>query len=212
MSWKYFITEFGNDPLNNIGQLRKKYPNHSYMRGIHKDVKGIYVIKDTKEKDYGEKYELDDGSFFWNPSAENTKKILDDLPSYKTEPEERIQVKLAIGGRILDIYPASVIPRVAIFSKRKASVSQSDDIYTRSDEYGAKAYELYDLAKKSESMRLDDPLFVSFVEMALKRSYTLPVEVWDALGVITYSDYDNIFSAAMGIDPHAEKGEQLKKT
>jgi hypothetical protein len=198
--FKYFTTRFGTSIETNIKKLRKEFPGMSFTTGMRKDVRGIFCLNDTESRDYGEHWETSNGDLFFPPNEENKKKILGDLATYKTTFAERIPVKLAAADITLDIFPASAIPSKVMFSKRMPKVENEDSPYNTSDEYGKKAYELYFASRNGEELRFDDPRFKDFVMMVLNRSYKLPVEMWDALEIISLGDFDPIFAAGCGID------------
>lgn len=205
--FKYFTTRFGTSIETNIKKLRKEFSNMSFTTGMRKDVRGIYCLNDLESRDYGEHWETPNGDLFFPPNEENKKKILGALATYKTDFAERIPVKLAAAPITLDIFPASAIPQKVMFSKRMPKAENEDSPYNTSDEYGKKAYELYFASRNGEELRFDDPRFKDFVMMVLSRSYKLPVEMWDALEIISLGDFDPLFAAGCGINY-----ELLKKT
>lgn len=202
--FKYFTTRFGTDPITTLMELRKEFPTMQFRSGVRKGTKGIWVIKDVEFKDeYGTPWETDKGDFFYPPHQSFLNKIKETLSDYKTDVFERLPVKLRC-GIILDIFPASCIPRKALFSRRmKKQELTEEEIYNKAHPYGAKAYELYFRSLTNKEIKLDDDQFVDFVLSALKESYTLPTEIWDALEIITLQDYDSIFAAGMGIPDEA---------
>ena len=192
---KYFSTRFGPDPIIRLDDLRKEFPGFSYKSGMRKGVKGIWIISDIEYKDsYGEPWECDNHDWYYPPNAEGIQNILNNLQQYQTDFPERTAIKLAC-GLSLNIYPASAIPRKALFSKR----IQDDDVFNRKHEYGAAAYDLYFRAIKDPNILINDPQFVGFIKLALKYSYNILPELWDALEILTYSDYDKLFAAAVGV-------------
>jgi hypothetical protein len=176
---------------------------------MRKDVRGIYVIKDVEDKGpYGDAWELENGDYFYPPSQENCELIKANLSKYKTDFQERITVKLTCNKIELELFPASAIPQKVFFSRRVVTHKEDEDSpYNTSDEYGKLAYELYFKSRKGESLLLTDPIFQKFVRLVLIRSYSFPIELWDALEIITLNDYDAIFAAGVGLNY-----EELKKT
>jgi hypothetical protein len=199
--FKYFTTRFGTSIETNIKALRKEFPGMSFTTGMRKDQRGIYCLKDMETREYGDSWETPQGDTFFAPNEANKKKIIETLATYKTDPEERIQVKLVASKITLDIFPASAIPQKVMFSRKmpKAEVAE-DNPYNTTDEYGKAAYELYFSSRSGETLRFDDDKFQKFVMMTLTRSYKLPVEMWDALELISMGDFDPLFAAGCGIN------------
>lgn len=193
---KYFTTRYGRDPVAKIDELRKEFPKCHFLGGVHKDSKGIFVIKDLECKQYGEKWQLDNGDFFFSASDAKLEEIRNDISKYKTEYQERIKVAL-ICGKELEIYPASALPRKVYFSKK---IIKQDSPYDTTVDYGLAAYKLFDRTQKDDKLMLDDPQMIEFVKMALKYSYTIPEPLWDSLQLVSFGDFDKIFAAAMGMD------------
>lgn len=206
--FKYHTTRFGDNIESNIKALRKEFPGMSFCRGMRKDKKGIFCLYDLESREYGDTWVTPSGDDFFAPTDSNKKLIIDKLASFKTDYEDRIAVKLCAAKVTLDIFPASAIPQKVMFSKRMPKVETNEDNpYNTSDEYGKMAYELYFASRNGETLKFDDEKFQKFVMMTLTRSYKLPVEVWDALELISYGDFDPLFAAGCGINY-----ELLKKT
>lgn len=192
---KYHTTRFGVDKEVVLDALRKEFPGYFFFNGVYKDSKGIFCCYSQVLKDYGEKFQLENGDWFFGPSAKNIESLK--FTDHETDPSERIDVKL-VNGKTLRIYPATALPRQVLFGKRRKSDSTASPFNT-DIAYGKAAYELYFRSSKNEQILLDDPQMIQFVEMALRESYKLPSEFWDSIRYITTTDIDKIFSAAMGM-------------
>lgn len=195
--YKYFTTRFGVNAIEKIKELRKEFPGCSYAAGVSKDKKGIFAFASTDIKDYGDKWELENGDTFWAPTAPRIEEVRNNLGKYLSDWQDRIPIKLMC-GKELSIFPASAIPKKIIFTRRKAPVS--DTPFDQTIPYGSLAYQMYDRSQKNESIKLDDPLMMELISMALSYSYTLPAPMWDALDMVSYSDIDKLFAAALGMD------------
>lgn len=193
--YKYHTTRFGTDAVEKLEELRKEFPSCHFARGIYKGKQGIYAFKSQDIKEYGDKWELDNGDVFFAPSPEQLQLLKTNLSQYKTEWTERLKVIL-MNGLVLEIFPASAIPKKVYFTKKVQSL---DSPYQTDIPYGKLAYEMYDLSQQEKHMMLDDPRMVHFIKVALFNSYTLPEPLWDVLG-IGFGDFDKIFAAAMGMD------------
>lgn len=197
--YKSFTTRFGVVPIAKLTELRLAFPGCNFARGMHKGTRGIYAFS-TKTKEYGESFELENGDFFWNPTPSNLQKIKDTLDTFKTPWVDRIAIKLKTGQSI-EIYPASAIPQKVMLSLRKKQTKEEEaSAYNKSILYGKMAFDLYFKSQKQEDIRFDEEYFQSFIRQALIESYTLPIEIWDAMEVICVGDFDPIFCAAMGYD------------
>lgn len=198
--FKKHTTRFGTDPIDRIEELRKEFPNSQFVPGMWKQTKGIFVLHDLETRTYGEHYELDNGDTFWSPSDLNILKIRDSLSSFKTAWTDRIKVKLKTGLTI-EVYPASAIPKKVMLSLRKKQTEEEKETpYNKNMKYGRMAYDFFFRSQRDEEIRFDSDDFQNFVRQALVESYTLPIEVWDSLEVISMGDFDPIYAAAMGYD------------
>lgn len=202
---KYFTTRFGTNPEINeqLLKLRQAFPGFYYSAGKRKDASGIYVIKDLKTKEYAEPITIEGGDLYWGPVAQPLT-----ISKFKSNYQERINVTLSCGLEI-EIFPASCEPKKVLLSQRKLQVTE--EVYNKSSEYGMLAFKLFERAQVPDAkISLSDPEYLDFVAKSLEISYTLPSLFWD--DVITTSDLDSIFSAAMGIDPKEMKSEVQKKS
>lgn len=196
MKHKYFTKRYGTDAVAKLVELRKDFPEHHFVAGIHKGERGIFCLGDRDNREYGEKVELDNGDFFFPPTDANLKLVRDNLNSYKTKWEERLKVTL-LSGVDLFIFPASALPKKVYFTQKKKNNTSTYDDTT---EYGKAAYLIYDRTQREESMKLDDPQIVEFIMMGLSYSYKLPKDYWDCLGIISLGDFDKLFAAMLGAD------------
>ena len=205
--FKYHTTRFGTDAVSKIEQLRKEYPGCHFAAGVYKDKKGIFAFASPDIKDYGEKWELENGDTFFAPTDSRIQEIKNNISNYPTEWIDRIKIKL-INGKDLEIFPASALPKKVYFTKKTI---KQDTPYDQTLLYGKLAYDLFDRTQKDDKILLDDPQMVEFVKMALKYSYTLPEPLWDALQLVSFGDFDKIFAAAMGMNWEYLQ-EEIKKS
>jgi hypothetical protein len=196
--FKLFTTRFGTNNLNKIQELRKEFPGMSFASGNHKGTSGIWCLQDTVNRQYGEKFEMDNGDIFFLPTSEKLQEIKDNLSKFKTLMIDRIPVKLKCGVTI-EIYPASAIPQKVMLSlRRKQTKVEEESAYNKSVAYGRMAFDHYFKSQNNEEVRFDSEEFQNFMRQALIESYTLPIEIWDAMELICLGDFDPIFCAAMG--------------
>jgi hypothetical protein len=195
--FKFHITRFGYvEPETILDTLRKEFPNMRFCKGVYKDKRGIFALHDQDTRIYGEKEELDNGDVFFPPSPENCEKIKSNLKSFETEFSDRIPVTLSC-GKVLNIFPASCQPKQFLFNKKK----KDDSPYNKTTTYGFAAYDTFlKLQSKEVNMVIGDPMHTNIVMLALKESYTLPIEIWDSLNMISEADSDKIFIAGLGMD------------
>jgi hypothetical protein len=198
MTYKSFTKRHGTDCISVIEKLRKEFPGCKFAAGIYKDTRGIFCFS-SDVKEYGEHFLLENGDTFWLPTQENLKLIKSNLSNFKTEWTDRVAVKLKCGVT-LEIYPASAVPRLVMLSLRKKATKEitGDNPYSASNSYGRMAYEFYFKSQKNEEIRFDSEEFQNFIRQALTESYTLPIDVIDALQIISVGDFDHLFAAAMG--------------
>ena len=211
--YKLFTTRFGNNNIDRISDLRKAFPGMSFAAGNHKGQKGIWCLKDTVNRLYGEKFEMENGDFFFQPTQEKLDEIKATFSNFKTPFVDRIKVKLKVGVT-LEIYPASAIPKKVMLSLRKKQTKEEDESpYNKSHNYGRMAYDFFMKSQRDEEIRFDDSNFQDFIRMSLTESYNLPIEIFDALEVISIGDFDALFAAAMGYDfDHLQKELPLSNT
>lgn len=197
--YKYFTTRYTNilDDAQKTA-LKKEFPGMHFTQGMHKDRRGVFVTSTKEKVEYGERFELPNGDVFFPPKSFEGFNPLE----YETPLEDRIEVSL-MNGEKLRIFPASAIPKRALFRKR---MGQEGELYNRSNPYGCIAYDFYFMPdEKKKNLKLEDPEVVNFVEAALKASYTLPIEMWDAMGWLCEGDYDPIILAALGYKLELQK-------
>lgn len=197
--YKFFTSRYGRSIEDNILKLRKDFPNMQFIPGINKDIKGIWCLKDTTTREYGEKVELENGDVLSLPTEENIQKIIDDLKKYESNQTIRIPIEL-VSGTTVSIFPASAIPKKAILSLRTKVVQEEELPYNTKHEYGKIAYKLYLRSQKNEDLKSSDPDLGLLIKLAFENSYNLPIEVIDSLGIVSIQDYDKLFAASMGYD------------
>lgn len=203
--YKYFTKRFGIDPTESVSKLRLEFPRCSFSAGKYKGDSGIYVLYDRETKIYGESYVLENGDVFWNPSEENVETIKANLSSYKKPKNITIPVELHSGVTV-DIFPASAIPR-QVFLGRANVIDDSTSVYNKNNPYGVQAFELFEASRNSEEILVDDPRILKLIRLGLMNSYTLPIEVFDALSMISLGDLDNLFAACLGFNDEFLKKE-----
>jgi hypothetical protein len=206
--YKTFTTRFGTDAISKIKELRSNFPGCSFAVGMWKGSKGIFCFSsDTRE--YGEHWTLGNTDEFWSPNKDNIEFIRKNLSNYHTEWQDRITIKLTC-GKELQIFPASALPKKVMFTRKQP---QATDVpFDQTIDYGRLAYKMYDRSQSNEQIKLDDPMMLELVSMALHYSYTFPEALWDALDLISFNDIDKIFAAAMGMDWEFLQNEVKKST
>lgn len=199
MNYKYFTARYTNilDDKERAA-LKKEFPGMNFTAGMHKDRRGVFVTTTKEKVEYGERFELHNGDIFFPPKSFEGF----NPDNYLTPHEERIEIVL-MNGEKLRIFPASAIPKRALFRKR---MGEEGEAYNRSNPYGCLAYDFFYMPEeKKKVLKLDSPEIVNLVEAALKASYSLPIEMWDALGWLCEGDYDPIVLAALGYKLEIQK-------
>lgn len=197
--FKTFTTRYGTDAVDKIEQLRVAFPGCKFAAGMSKGTKGIFAFS-SDIKEYGEHFALENGDEFWLPTAANLLVIRESLPKHKTQAVDRVAVKLK-KNITLDIFPASAIPKVALLGTRRNRVQTTEEAaYDKNNKYGLMAYQFYQKSIKDEDIRFDNDEFQNFIRQALVESYTLPIDIFDALEIISLADFEGLFAAAMGYD------------
>lgn len=213
-NYKYFIS--GVNAANDIEKLRKMFPEHYFMDGKHKDKSGVYVLTDTKNKEYGERKQSclkkrfvtqkllkeDQEIVFWTPACSTDEFNVDSYFINRTPiPYVKIELK---NGKKLKINPAAGEPRQLIFGEEPVEETIPFAVlFSRATEYGRLGYSLI---YKEEEMKdkggilTNDPDVLRFVELAITNSYKLPQDVWNWLGWISFNDIVKIYQAGMGAD------------
>lgn len=211
MCWKFFIPNLDN--VRDLDALRTLLPNHLYLSGVFKNVKGTFAFPERwgipAIPSFAEKRESVefDGAFFWGPLYPTDVKY----EEFETETDLRIPVKLSSGVKI-SIVPATAMPRKMLLGKRRIKAEDRDEKYihaknfNRDNEYGKLAYELITLFNESE-IDLEDPRLAELIELGLKKSYNLPLDVISDVIPLDQLDINLLFFCCMGADETA-----LKKT
>jgi hypothetical protein len=196
--FKYFTTAY-KDPINQIKELRKAFPNMYFFKGRYKDLEGVYCASSPDNKEYGEVVELNNNTtqFFWGPKDIQT--ALNSLKEYQTGSLLKIPVK-ALETTELLITPATAIPKKVVFGNRKSTD-------TKEVKYAQLAFEVFSKIENKEQILLHDENIIELVKEALKASYKLPIDVFDSLAIIDEEVLERIVLAALGIDD-----DTLKKT
>lgn len=167
----------------------------TWRKGVHKDAKGVYGIKDLEYKGgYGTATKPVDGLVY--QATVEREHLAETLEPYQTPSPLRIPVVIRAGVRLL-ISPATAEPQDFLFF---GDDQGEPEMFRRNTDYGRAAWALLERHNKEEGevVLQNDPLVVNLAKMALKHSYTLPLPVWDALQVLTLDDIDLISLAAMG--------------
>lgn len=176
---------------------RFKHLKLSWRKGVHKDKKGVFGIHDVGyEGGYGPATGEIDGLIYQaTRNPEIAKTYLDHM---RTPHPLRIAVKLRC-GIIVEIMPAQGEPQDFLFF----GGDQDPDPISRVTDYGKAAWALIERQdqrnENSEPVYKNDPVVVALALRALSASYTLPAPVWDAMGLFTLDDIDDIATAALGV-------------
>lgn len=210
---KYFTTRFNHINLmsDDISPLKNEFPNFYFKNGMRKNEKGIYAIFDLDNLTYDAPLELDNGDFFYPPTKENKEKLIKNLSNYKTDKEERINIKL-ISGSIIEIVPASAIPKQIYFGSRIKNKENDNNPFSKATEYSKMAYKLYEISSQNKINEINDEEFLKFIELALIESYKIPTDLFNCLELVSYQDLQNIFYGAMGIVLTEEDKKKLTLT
>jgi len=215
-NWKYFIS--GLDSTNDIVKLRQIFKGKNYyLNGHLKGAKGVYVLKNLKDKEYGEKKSSRLGQFhikngllseknevtFWSPSCDRG---VYDYSQYEIDTKRPKIVVTLDNDKVIKINPAAGEPKEMIFGgdyeEERLPIAS---LYSKSSEYGSLAYELIyledELAHEGGIMT-NDKRVLKLVELALINSYDLPQDMLNWLSIISHRDIIAIYKAAMGASEH----------
>lgn len=202
--WKY-IYKSDKDIQSELNFLRKKFntehKEYYFKAGKHKGDNVIFVLNDLTTKVYGEPIiskQHKDCMFY--PPTDDTKIDLEQYEIHKNRREYKIKVDL-VDGHSLYIIPASLEPKRVVFDLDE--VEEEDNPYSTATEYGRLAYSLYDEAKKGDSLPI--AMLKKLVILSLMKSYNIPIDIWNWLGIVSAQDFDPIAAAAMGISPELTK-------
>jgi len=195
MAWKFFKPT-NDDVLSNIDKLTKEFGPYQFKNVQYNGKQGILVLKDAitkfiKYNDPISSLQFEGVLYFgvsepdkYDWSTDENKDISD---------EWKIPVRL-LNNKIIKIVPATLEPRKMTFGR----IPQvSNNPYSQVSEYGKIAFNIFN---KYDGKEIDwsDNQIPLFVQLSLQKSYHLPLDVWNDLGVITNQDIGNIFFAAMG--------------
>lgn len=180
--------------IDEIKKLKKKYGD---IYKFLEDEDGIYAdfnFKKDKESKTAGKYRYNPPMREWLHLARREEGAASAIP-----------VRLVSGDELM-IIPAIALPRRIYFSSGKIS----EELYPRGTEYGRLAYEIYDVLAAGGDIPAQDEKIIKLIGAALKQSYYIPLEIWEAEEVISITDLQLLAGAALGI-PASSLREQLKK-
>lgn len=202
--WKY-IYKTDKSVESQLDFLRKKFntehKQYYFKSGKSKGDDVVFVLNDLVNKVYGEPTQSKqhkDCIFY--PPKEDTIIDLEQHEVHKSKREFKVKVDTS-DGKTLYIIPATLEPKRVVFDLDEAE--EEENPYSTATEYGRLAYTLYDAAKAHQELPL--AALKKIVILALLKSYTIPVDLWNWLGIVSVQDFDNIAAAAMGISPELTK-------
>lgn len=211
--YKYFISKL--DAQRDIVKLRKLFPNHYYKDGMKKDTKGVFIIRETKNREYGEQRNSvlrnklvkegllteDQHVTFWAPSCSKDEF---DYSKYEIDTgRPKISVTLT-NGKVVNINPAAGEPKEMIFGgDYEEERIQMASLYSRATEYGELAYQLIyaeDEVQEQGGLLSNDKRLLKLIELAMVNSYSLPLDMFNWLNLVSQNDVGLLYKAAMGAD------------
>lgn len=207
--YKYIETELINIPkgFSEVGQksdleaLRKKYPGMKYLVGKNKDKTVVFVLKDITTKEYAEPIESEEypGVAFYAPKEipNDIQKFLDENKVNADIDERKVQVTLPNGIKLV-IIPATLEPKKVLLSMTKP-VSIKGDNFFGTSQYGMLAYKIYNEVKEKGGIEVSSDDCVKLISLALRKSYNIPIDVWNWLEIVGSESLDPLLSAACGV-------------
>jgi hypothetical protein len=196
------ISEINPYAKNDLDKLRKKYPGMHFKAGKYKDKQVTFILKDLTTKEYGNPIESDDypGSLFY-PPKDKPKDIQAFLDSHSTNPDiNDRKIKVTLPNEIrLTLSPATLEPRKVLLSLTKPLSIKQDNPYGDS-EYGLLAYSLYQKTQETKNLEIESPEAAKLISLCLKKSYNLPIDMWNYLEVIGVESLYEILVSAMGFN------------
>lgn len=181
------------DDAETLIGLREKYPGCYFKTGMQKDQITLFVLCDLTTREYGTPKKLPDGTSFYPPKNLDTFS-LDTYENSKDLREFKVEVKL-ISGRKIWVKPATLEPQT--YSLLSDEVETE---YSQATEYGRLAYSLFDDISKDKNIKLNDERIKKFIKLLVSSSYSIPIVVFDNLGLISMNDIMNLISAGLGIN------------
>ena len=196
-----FVKDTNKTIEQELPDLKKNFPGFYFKSGKYKDKDVIFILNDLTTREYlspQDSVEFPGFLFFGPKHIENKQEFLNSKKVVPEIDERKIKVKLP-NGIDLVIFPASLEPKKVILSLTAVKTKTSDNPYGDS-EYGKLAYEVYAFAKEKKEVGFCDPRVIRLICLALKRSYNIPVDVWNSLELIGEESLDPILCAALGIN------------
>lgn len=202
--YKWIEFTDNNDIESRLIELRKKYntPYKTYFfkKGFYKDKSCIFILNDLSTKSYSPNISQSKqfkGNLFFGPEFET--KISD----YEVAPHQKewkIKVSLVTGHDIF-IIPATLEPKKVIFDFDEAEATEDTSIYSLATEYGRLAYSIFSDFESKKNVALTDKRVLKFIMMGLCKSYSMPIDLINHLGIVSEQDLDPLLSACLGISP-----------
>lgn len=204
MSYK-FVYPCNLNAENDIVHLRNKFntktKQYYFKTGNYKGSPCIFVLNNLSTKTYAEPVPSKQfkGCLFFPPLEEIN---IDDFELFKDKRDLKIKVSL-VNGKELYIVPATMMPRKVIFDFNDDEGTKEDvsSPYSLSEEYGQLSYKLFQDLENKVNIELTSPLVKKLVMLALQKSYNLPIDVINHIGIISSQDLDPLLSSALGINP-----------
>jgi hypothetical protein len=208
--WKYIEYNLTNVPRtleeangkNDLPALRKKYPGMNFKAGKYKDKSVTFVLKDLTTKEYSDPIDSEEypGVTFFAPKAIPTdiQVFLDEHKINKEIDERKILVTLPSGIKLV-ITPATLEPKKVLLSITKPSATIRGENFYGTTEYGLLAYKVYSEVKEKGGVDIGSEDCIKLISHALRKSYTLGIDMWNYLELIGTESLDPLLSAACGV-------------
>jgi hypothetical protein len=196
------------DASTSIQTLRKKFntqhKNYYFKDGLYKNKQCIFVLNDLTTKVYSDPIESKQyrGSLFF-PPLDPIK--VEDFEVNPDKKEWKIKVDL-VSGTTIYVIPATLEPKKIVFDFDDTETQTEDSPYSLATEYGTLAYSLFEDSQNKKELVLKDPRIKKLIMLGLQKSYAMPIDLINWLGLISEQDIDPLFAACMGYSP-----ELLKK-
>jgi hypothetical protein len=192
-----------NDAISQIDALRKKYhtPTKKYYfkDGMYKDKPCIYVLNDLTTRLYEDPVpskQFKDDLFFGPLEGLN----IDNEEINPDKKEWKIKVDL-VCGKTVWIIPASLEPKKLVFDFDDDGVKEEISPFSQATEYGRLAYNIFNDLEGKKPLQLTDQRVKKLIMLGLCKSYNIPIDVWNSLGLVSAQDIDPLLSACLGVNP-----------
>lgn len=201
--YKWIEFSDNNDIESRLGELRKKYntpyKTYYFKKGFYKDKTCIFILNDVTTKTYGEVTQSKQfkGNLFFAPEQPIS---LSDYEVSKSQREWKIKVSL-VAGSDLFIIPATLEPKKIVFDFDEEETKEESSTYSLATEYGRLAYSIFSDFESKKNVSLNDKRVFKLIMMGLSKSYSVPIDLINHLGIVSEQDLDPLLSACLGISP-----------